>query len=84
VSYGPAFNWPPDRALFKWFFGFPLPPALERPLRGCYHRDWTFLTPSLEAMRASELWWVALILVRNLGLAIMRRQHMGLSGGSRA
>ena len=24
VSYGPAFDWPPNpRALFKWFFGFP-------------------------------------------------------------
>lgn len=72
VSYGPAFDWPPDpRALVKWFFGFP---GYLLPWNVLYAVAavgiWTFLTPSLEAMKSFELWWVALILVRNLGLAI--------------
>ena len=78
VSYGPAFQWPPDpRALFKWFFGFP---GYLLPWNVLYAVAaigiWTFLTPSLESMRSFSLWWVALILVRNVGLAIARLRRL--------
>src|SRR5215207_537351 len=72
VSYGPAFNWPPNpRALFKWFFGFP---GYLLPWNVLYAVAailiWTFLTPSLETMQTFSLSWAALILLRNIGLAI--------------
>jgi hypothetical protein len=50
VSYGPAFDWPPDtRALLKWLFGFPgylLP--WNVPYSVAAILIWMFLTPSLE------------------------------------
>ena len=72
VSYGPVFSWPPDgRALFKFFFGFP---GYFLPWNFLYAVAailiWMFLTPSLETMKTFSLGWVALILLRNLGLAI--------------
>ena len=72
VSYGPVFNWPPNpRALFKFFFGFPgyfVPWNLLYAVAALL--IWRFLTPSLETMREFTLGWVAITLVRNLGLAI--------------
>ena len=72
VSYGPAFDWPPNpRALFKFFFGFPgyfVPWNLLYAVAAIF--IWQFLTPSLETMREFSVGWVAIILVRNLGLAI--------------
>ena len=72
VSYGPAFDWPPDpRALFKWLFGFP---GYFLPWNVLYAVAailiWTYLTPSLEAMKTFSFAWAGLILLRNVALAI--------------
>src|SRR5579871_4029692 len=73
VSYGPAFDWPPDpRALLRWLFGFP---GYFLPWNVLYAVAailiWTFLTPSLETLRTFSLGWVGLILLRNAGLAVL-------------
>ncbi|WP_421724625.1 sterol desaturase family protein [Bauldia sp.] len=71
-SYGPFFDWPPNpRVLFKWFFGFPgyfLPWNVLFAVAAIL--IWTYLTPSLETLQTFSLWWVALILLRNLGLTL--------------
>lgn len=72
ISYGPVFSWPPNpRALFKFFFGFP---GYFLPWNVLYAVAailiWQFLTPSLETMKDFSVGWVAIILVRNIGLAI--------------
>lgn len=72
VSYGPVFDWPPNpRSLFNFFFGFPgyfVPWNLLYAVAAIL--IWQFLTPSLATMRELAPGWVAIILVRNLGLAI--------------
>ncbi len=72
VSYGPAFDWPPNpRALFKWFFGFPgylLPWNVLYAIAALL--IWAFLTPSLATMETFSLGWAGLILLRNFSLAI--------------
>ena len=73
VSYGPAFDWPPNpRALFKWFFGFP---GYLVPWNVLYAVAailiWMFLTPSLKTLRTFSLDWAGLILFRNVVLAIL-------------
>ena len=73
ISYGPAFQWPPQpAALFKWFFGFPgyLLPGNTLYAIGAV-LIWIYLTPSLEDMRNFEPGWVGLILLRNLVLALL-------------
>ena len=73
ISYGPAFAWPPQpQKLFKWFFGFPgylfpwnVPYAIAAVL------IWLYLTPSLTVMENFSFSWAGLILVRNIGLAIV-------------
>ena len=73
ISYGPAFAWPPQpKKLFKWFFGFPgylfpwnVPYAIAAVL------IWLYLTPSLTVMENFSFSWAGLILVRNIGLAIV-------------
>ena len=72
VSYGPAFDWPPNPpALFKWFFGFP---GYLLPWNVLYAVAamliWAFLTPSLATMKTFSFYWAGLILLRNIGLAI--------------
>ena len=72
VSYGPAFDWPPDpRALGRWLFGFPgyfLPWNVFYAVLALF--IWQFLTPSLATMKNPGLGWIALILGRNILLAI--------------
>ena len=73
VSYGPAFDWPPHpRALLKWFFGFP---GYFLPWNVLYAVAailiWMFLTPSLETLKTFSFTWAGLILLRNIGLAIL-------------
>jgi sterol desaturase/sphingolipid hydroxylase (fatty acid hydroxylase superfamily) len=73
ISYGPAFDWPPDfRALFKWFFGIP---GFFLPWNVLYAAAavliWTFLTPSLETLKTFSVSWVGLILLRNFILALL-------------
>ena len=73
ISYGPAFNWPPDpKALYKWFFGFP---GYLLPWNVLYAIAalgiWAFLTPDLENFQTWSLKWSALILTRNLILAVL-------------
>lgn len=72
ISYGPAFNWPPDpKALLKWFFGFP---GYFLPWNVLYAVAalliWRYLTPPLETMTEFRASWVGLILLRNLALAV--------------
>ena len=72
VSYGPAFDWPPNpRALFKWVFGFP---GYLLPWNGLYAIAalliWAFLTPSLATMETFTLGWAGQILLRNVSLAM--------------
>src|SRR5262245_27665066 len=73
VSYGPAFDWPPHpQALLKWFFGFPgyfLPWNVLSAIAAIL--IWTFLTPSLETLKTFSVGWAGLILLRNLGLALL-------------
>ena len=73
VSYGPFFNWPPQpKVLLKWFFGFP---GYLFPWNVLYAVAailiWLYLTPSLEAMKAFSIDWVGLVLLRNIGLAVL-------------
>lgn len=73
ISYGPAFAWPPQpKALLKWLFGFPgyfLPWNLFYALAAL--AIWTWLTPSLDNFKTFSLYWPAVILLRNLGLAVV-------------
>jgi hypothetical protein len=70
ISYGPAFQWPPQpAALFKWVFGFPgyLLPGNTLYAIGALV-IWRYLTPSLEVMRNFEPGWMGLILLRSCWL----------------
>ena len=73
ISYGPAFAWPPKpKALVKWFFGFPgylLPWNIPYALLAIF--IWVYLTPPLEHFQTLSLSWFAVILVRNIVLAIL-------------
>ncbi len=65
--------WPPrPAAALKWFFGFP---GYLWPWNAAYLGialiTWFFLTPALASMQTFELWWIALLFFRNLGLAIL-------------
>ena len=73
VALAPINNWPLNVAtVTKWFVGFP---GYLWPYNALWFLmaalTWTFLTPSLESMRTLELWWVAIILVRNLALVTL-------------
>ena len=72
VSYGPFFTWPPRlKVLAKWFFGYP---GYLFPWNVLYAVAavliWLYLTPSLETMQTLSADWVALVWLRNIGLAI--------------
>jgi sterol desaturase/sphingolipid hydroxylase (fatty acid hydroxylase superfamily) len=73
ISYGPAFAWPPQpKALLKWIFGFPgyfLPWNLFYALAAL--AIWTWLTPPLDHFKTLSFYWSAVILLRNLGLAVL-------------
>jgi len=69
----PINDWPPRfGALARWMFSFP---GYLWPLNlfwvGITLATWTWLTPALEAMQTFELWWVSLILCRNLALTLL-------------
>ena len=73
VSYGPAFNWPPQFSpLMKWLFGFP---GYFLPWNVLYAvlalLIWKFLTPPLESFQTFSLYWASVILARNLVLAVL-------------
>ncbi|MDE0941250.1 MAG: sterol desaturase family protein [Alphaproteobacteria bacterium] len=68
IALAPINTWPPRPAVtFKWLFGFP---GYIWPYNGFWLAfaalTWTFLTPNLASMATFELWWVGLLLARNL------------------
>lgn len=72
ISYGPAFAWPPQPKVFlKWVFAFP---GYLFPWNVLYALAalaiWQFLTPALENFASLSVALVALILLRNVVLAI--------------
>ena len=72
ITLAPINAWPPRPAkTLKWFFGFPgyLWPHNAFWL-GVTLITWFFLTPALSSMASFELWWVSLLLVRNLVLIL--------------
>ncbi len=73
ISYGPFFSWPPQvTAIVKWMFGFP---GYFLPWNVLYAVAailiWAFLTPSLQAFSANMTYWIAIILARNIVLALL-------------
>jgi sterol desaturase/sphingolipid hydroxylase (fatty acid hydroxylase superfamily) len=73
ISYGPAFDWPPDpKRLVKWLFGFP---GYFLPWNVLYAGLalflWTWFSPSLETTKELAPGWIAYLLVRNLVLAVL-------------
>lgn len=72
ICLPPIYAWPPSPAkISKWFVGFP---GYLWPLNALVLLitlgTWVFLTPDLDQMKTFELWWIALILARNLGLTL--------------
>ena len=72
IKLPPIYSWPPRPvAVTRWFVGFP---GYLWPLNGLVLLitlgTWFLLTPDLAQMQSLELWWIALILVRNLGLTL--------------
>jgi sterol desaturase/sphingolipid hydroxylase (fatty acid hydroxylase superfamily) len=73
IAPAPLNHWPPrPGAVFRWCFGFP---GYLWPTNAFWLAVtlviWTWLTPELAAMQSLEFWWVALLLGRNLGLALL-------------
>ena len=73
ISYGPFFSWPPQaKVLFKWLFGYP---GYFLPWNVLYAvlaiLIWQFLTPSLDSFSANTSYWIAVILARNVILALL-------------
>ena len=65
--------WPPRLwGSLKWFFGWP---GYLWPWNSVFLAfalvSWFFLTPALVSMQTFEVWWVALIFARNLGLTVL-------------
>lgn len=72
-SREPLFVWPAQpRKFLVWMFGFPgyLWPW-NTVLIAISVVAWIYLTPSVEAMREFDIGWVAGILLRNAGLAVL-------------
>lgn len=72
IRLPPIYSWPlRPRAVAKWMFGFPgyLWPMNSLTL-AITLVTWLLLTPELAAMKTFEVWWVALLLVRNLALVL--------------
>ena len=67
------YRWPPQPlAVLKWLFGFP---GYLWPWNCLYLATalatWFFLMPDLARMESFELWWIALILGRNLAMMVL-------------
>ena len=65
--------WPPrPLAVVKWLFGWP---GYLWPWNASFFAfplvSWFFLTPALASMQTFELWWIAVIFGRNLGLTVV-------------
>jgi sterol desaturase/sphingolipid hydroxylase (fatty acid hydroxylase superfamily) len=72
IALPPTIAWPPRPvATLRWLFGFP---GYLWPMNALWLAislvTWFFLTPAVESMRSFEPWWVALLLVRNMGLVL--------------
>lgn len=70
IRLPPIYNWPPrPLVIAKWFAGFP---GYLWPLNAIVFAitaaTWFWLTPALAQMKQFELWWIALLLVRNIAL----------------
>jgi len=70
IKNPPIYNWPPSPlAVTKWFVGFP---GYLWPLNilvvGITVVTWLLFTPDMAEMKRFELWWIALLYVRNLAL----------------
>lgn len=73
IALAPINYWPPrPGTVLRWFLGFPgyLWPYNAFWL-GVTLVTWTWLTPDLAAMKSLELWWIALLLGRNLALTTL-------------
>ena len=73
ISYGPAFDWPPDpRRLFRWLFGFPgyfLPWNTVYALLALVL--WTWFSPDLATTQTLSPNWIGTLLIRNEILALL-------------
>lgn len=72
IKLPPIYAWPlRPLVIAKWFAGFP---GYLWPLNAIVLiitlATWFFLTPDLAQMKTFEVWWVALLLVRNLALTV--------------
>ncbi|MGI9393248.1 MAG: sterol desaturase family protein, partial [Boseongicola sp.] len=70
IKLPPIYDWPPrPLVIAKWFVGFPgyLWP-LNTLVLAITLVTWFLLTPNLSQMRTLEVWWIGLLLVRNLAL----------------
>jgi len=70
IKLPPIYAWPlRPMTITKWFVGFP---GYLWPLNALVFlisiATWSLLTPDLAQMQTLELWWIALLLVRNLCL----------------
>lgn len=73
IKLPPIYSWPMRPfAVLKWLIGFP---GYLWPLNAIVLMitlgTWYFLTPALDQMQSFELWWIAWLLVRNLGLTLI-------------
>ena len=73
IVSAPINRWPPDfRALERWFLGFPGYVAPNNVVwLAAALVTWTWLTPALADMANLEVWWIALLLARNLALVLL-------------
>lgn len=72
IAPPPIYAWPPrPLAVVKWMFGFPgyLWPMNSLTL-SITLATWYFLTPEMAAMKTFEVWWIALVLARNMALTL--------------
>lgn len=72
VTLPPIYAWPPSPgAVGKWLFGAP---GFLWPMNTITFSitlvTWYALTPSLDAMKSFEAWWIGWLLARNLALVL--------------
>jgi sterol desaturase/sphingolipid hydroxylase (fatty acid hydroxylase superfamily) len=73
IKLAPLFAWPTrPLAIFKWLFGYP---GYFFPWGVAYMVfpvvTWLWLTPALDAMRTFQPGWIAFVLARNYGIALL-------------
>jgi sterol desaturase/sphingolipid hydroxylase (fatty acid hydroxylase superfamily) len=73
IAVPPINHWPPrPGAVMRWLIGFP---GYLWPTNAVWLAVtlaiWTWLTPELAAMKSLELWWIVLLLGRNLGFILL-------------